>query len=394
MKVAATTLARLSLLAGLVASPLAAAKKQEFTRPPYAGAYEPQGVDERGLWMQIDELERPFRDSAFVLRDARLEGHLRSVLCMTVGFDRCGAARIYVVKDNSFNASMFPNGVMLIHVGLLARVHSDAELATVLGHEFAHFELRHSLQSFRKQRTATDVLAWVSLAGVATNQNTSSIQNIVAMSFFSFSRAQEADADLLAAAYVRASPYRLRASQVWKRLLDEHNALRAERGMRKVKRYYPEPTETHPTDLQRIAYFTKLEAEAGEDGDDALAEYRSATAPFLPQLFDSLVKGNEFAAADFVIRARGDVMGWDAPLLTLRGELYRMRANPRDLVTARAFFERATTFPDAPAESWRGLGLTALRLGEPDVGKEALAQYLRHQPDALDASTIKLLLEK
>lgn len=377
----------------IAAAPALAAAKAEFARPAYAGAYEPQGVDERGLWMEIDELERPFRDSPIVLRDARLDAHLRSVLCMTVGFDRCSAVRLYVVKDSSFNASMFPNGVMLIHLGLLARLHSDAELATVLGHEFAHFELRHSLAIFRKHRTATDVLAWLSLAGAATNQNTFAAQNIVAMSFFRFSRAQETDADLLAAAYVRASPYRLRASQVWRRLLDEHNELRTERGLRKVKRYNPDPTETHPTDLQRIAYFSKLEAEAGEDGDDAIAEYRDATVPFLPNLFDSMVKGNEFAAADFVIRSRGDALGWDGPLLTMRGELYRMRANPRDLVTAHAFFEKAIAYPDAPAESWRGLGLSAMRMGETEAGRSALAEYIRRQPDARDRATIKLLLE-
>jgi hypothetical protein len=163
--------------------------------------------------------------------------------------------------------------------------------------------------------------------------------------------------------------------------------------MRKVKRYSPGPTETHPTDLQRIEYFTKLEAEDDITGDDGIIVYKDATNPYLPDLFDSLIKGNEFAAADFVLRARGDALGWDGKMLALRGELYRVRANPRDLVTARQLFEQATAYPDAPAECWRGLGLTALRLGENDAGRAALTQYLHRAPDARDASTIKLLLE-
>lgn len=386
-------LAAVFALAAITVSPCAAAKSKAFARPPYAGAYEPQGVDERGLWMQVDEAERSLRDSPSVLRDAGLAQFLRSVLCKTVGFDRCEAVRIYVIKEGSFNAAMWPNGMLFVHSGLLARTHSEAELAAVLGHEFAHFELRHGLQGFRNRRLTGDILSWLSLAGAATNQNVSASQNMLVANVFAFSRAQETEADLLSAAYVRGSPYSLRFAQIWQRLLEEDDALRVERGQRKVKRYRPGITETHPTNLQRIGYLSKLEAEGDDDGEEGGPSYRAATSPFLRDLFDGMIKGNEFAAADYVIRARGDAMGWDGPMLALRGELYRMRANPRDLVTARQFFEKATTYPDAPPESWRGLGLAALRLGEPQVGRAALAEYLRRQPDARDAATMKLMLE-
>lgn len=383
----------LCCLASLVAAPSLAATKQEFARPPFAGAYEPAGVDERGLWMEMDEDERRSRDSPGVIKDPALNAYLRSVLCKTVGFDRCEAARIYVVKDRTFNASMAPNGLMVVHVGLLARLHSEAELAAILGHEFAHFELRHTLKRFRRWRTGTDISSWLGLAGAAMSQSTSVVQGSLIETIYSFSREEETEADLLGAAYIGGSPYRLSAAGVWQRLLDEENATRVERGARKIKRARPGPLDTHPTNLQRISYFTKLETEAAGVGDDAMGDYRAATSSFLPDLFDNLIKGNEFAAADYVIRARGDAMGWDGSMLALRGELYRVRANPRDLVTARQFFEKATTYPDAPPESWRGLGLSALRLGEPDVGRTALSEYLKRRPDARDAATIKLMLE-
>lgn len=374
----------------------AATGKREFARPPYAGTYEPQGVDERGIWMEIDELERSLRDSPAVYRDEKLNTYVRSVLCKTVGFDRCASVRIYVVKDSSFNAGMYPNGLVLVHTGLLARLHSEAELAVILGHEFAHFELRHSLQGFRSQRRGTDVLAWLSLAGAASGQNTRDIENAIVAGYFSFSRAQETEADLLGAAFIRSSPYRLRGSDVWKRSILENDALREERKQRKIRRFRPGITDTHPTDLQRIAYMAVLEkeaADAGDAGEDDFAEYRAATLPILPEMFDSLVKGNEFGAADYVIRQRGDTLGWDGQLLTLRAELYRQRGAPRDLATAREFFEKATTYPDAPPESWRGLGLTAMRLGDGEPARAALAEYLKRLPDARDAASIRALLE-
>ena len=373
----------------------AEAVKKEFQRPPYVGAYEPKGVDERGLWMEIDEIERSFRDLPIILRDERLVTYLNGVLCRTVGFDRCQSTRIYVLKDQSFNASMAPNGMMLIHTGLLARVHSEAELATILGHEFAHFELRHSLIGFRKLRSATDWLAWISLAGAASNTNTSSAQNGIIFGYYSNSREQERDADLLSAAYIRSSPYPLRASIVWKRLVEEDDAVREDRRLRKIKRIRPGPVDTHPTPLQRFAYLSELEAEEGAtEGDDAARYYRDETERVLPDLFSGLVKGNEFAGTDYVIRSRGDALGWDGLLLSTRGELYRMRGNPRDLVTARQFFEKATQMEKAPPEAWRGLGLAALRTGDSLTGKAALKEYLVKEPNARDRDAIKILLEE
>jgi hypothetical protein len=178
--------------------------------------------------------------------------------------------------------------------------------------------------------------------------------------------------------------------------MEEEDALRAERRLRKIRRIYPGVTDTHPTDAQRLLYFARLETEAaaaGDEGEDGIQTYRDATKAVLPSLFAGLVKGNQFASTDYIIRSRGDTMGWDGQLLSIRAELYRLRANPRDMVTAREFFQKATTYPDAPPESWRGLGLTALRLGDAEAGRAALAEYLKRSPEAKDASAMKALLE-
>ncbi len=272
------------MLAGFVP---AAAKDAQFQRPAYAGAYEPQGVDERGLWMQVDELERSFRDSPLVVQDEELAKYVKSVLCKAVGEDRCSATRVYIVQDKNFNAGMYPNGFMLVHTGLLARVYSEAELATVLAHEFGHFELRHGLNGFAEQRRNSDAMAWVGLAGAAAVQYGSLAQAPFLVGLFRFKRGQETEADMLSASYIRASSYPLRASIVWKRLMEEEDALKEERKLRKVRRYNPGPIDTHPTDLQRFAYFSELEALPGaSEGDDGSEAYRAATTRVLPTLFD------------------------------------------------------------------------------------------------------------
>ena len=386
-------LALCAIVGGLLAPPAHAAKKAEFTRPPYAGAYEPKGVDERGLWMESDEDERKIRDFPRIVRDSKLNDYVHGVLCRSVGDDRCSSARIYIVQDNSFNAEMSPNGMMYVFTGLLVRMHSEAELSTVLGHEFAHFEQRHSLKDYRHRRTGTDIISWIWLAGAATAQNTSDTRNDIHFSFYSFDRAQEVEADFLSAKFVMASPYRLRGAEVWGRMLEEDNATREAQGLRKAYLLYPSITATHPTNLQRLAYYSKMESELGDVGEDGVDSFRAGLATILPSLLDDLIKGNPFATADYVIRSRGEAMGWDGQLYYTRGELYRLRANPRDLVTARDLFQQAIAQPDAPPESWRGLGLCAMRLGDTVAGKSALTEYLTRLPAAKDAASIKMVLE-
>ena len=88
---------------------LAAAKPAPMP-PPYAGIYQPKGVDELGMWREDDEGERRLAISPLVVRDEKLTKYLKAVLCSTVGADRCNATRIYVVREPTFNATMSPNG--------------------------------------------------------------------------------------------------------------------------------------------------------------------------------------------------------------------------------------------------------------------------------------------
>src|SRR3546814_1057823 len=82
--------------------------------PPYIGAYQPKGVDEIGLWRQEDEDERALANSPILIRDEALNSYVKNVLCAAVGTDRCGAARIYILRIPIFNATMSPNGTMRV----------------------------------------------------------------------------------------------------------------------------------------------------------------------------------------------------------------------------------------------------------------------------------------
>jgi len=58
---------------------------------------------------------------------------------------------VYTLKSSSVNAFSTNQGVIFVNVGLLARLKSEAELAFILSHEIAHFELKHALNGYLEE---------------------------------------------------------------------------------------------------------------------------------------------------------------------------------------------------------------------------------------------------
>jgi beta-barrel assembly-enhancing protease len=367
--------------------------KQGNEPPPYFPAYEPRTVDERGLWMEGDELERKIRDSQLLIRDEELGSYVRQVLCNTVGSDRCKGVRIYILQAPSFNASMLPNGSMIIQSGLLLRMKNEAELGAVLSHEFAHYELRHSLSAFKRTRSASDVMSWVGVAGGLSGVNTGLLQLSLIGSVFQFNRQQEEHADLLGLKYLAKSSYPASsAAPIWERLMAEQDASAAGRKRTAKHRYSASLFATHPTDLTRATYLRTAAAKIGDSGDPGEASYRAAVGKLLPGFLSDQIKLNDFGGTEYLLGQLASSHGWSPDLLFARGELYRQRGNPRDLVSAAQFYSEAIAKGYAAPEARRNLGLSLLRSGQPAEGRVALTQYLKLKPNASDAPAISALV--
>ncbi|MFM2282495.1 MAG: hypothetical protein RLZZ444_4726 [Pseudomonadota bacterium] len=365
--------------------------------PPYEGAYQPKGVDEIGLWQRDDEYERALVASPVVIRDEALSAYVKSVLCRAVGTDRCDATRVYILREPTFNATMSPNGTMRVYSGLLLRVRSEAELAAVLGHEFGHFEKRHSLMQFKAARGGSDLLAWSALlASMSPSYNTQrayqDLQISVYGSFFRFGRDQEREADLLGLGYLNASDLRPQAAaQVWQNLMGEIEASTTARGIRKPDFKAIAFTASHPPQGERAEYLAELADPSAKDRDDGVDRYRAAMATWLPIFLQDQIKLNDFGGSDYLINRLAE-NGWTADLWFARGELYRTRGNQRDLVNAVQFYRSAIGLNPAFAEAHRGLGLSLIKTGERAAGQAALRTYLEIKPGADDAGMIRLMV--
>ncbi len=356
---------------------------------PSTAAYQPQGVDERGLWMEMEEAERTLKTSDFVLRDPALNAYVNGVLCRTVGADRCKAARVYIVRTPYFNANMAPNGMMQVWSGLLLRARNEAQLAAVLGHEFAHFEQRHSLKNFRDARAKTDAMAWLSFLpyGVGLITQVGMIGGIMANS-----REMEQEADTIGLAWMTQAGYApAQAPLIWQQLRDEQDATAAERKRKSRKDKNGGFFASHPNTADRVAYLTtQAKAAKGAKDWNGAAEYRAALSPWWAAIIDDQIKLNDFGATEFLL-ARLAEDGWTPDLLYARGELYRARNAAVDLTAAAGFYRAAIAGGSTLPEARRGLGLALLRSGDEAGGRAALVDYLKMKPDAVDRPMMAML---
>jgi beta-barrel assembly-enhancing protease len=367
----------------LTAALLASVSVPANTAPDYG----PRDETERGLWQQMDEYERELKNSEFLMTDPALNAYVKGVLCKAVGAERCGVTRIYIVRTPQYNAMMAPNGMMIVWSGLLLRTRNEAELATVLGHEFAHFEKRHSIQMYNNIKSKTDAMSWLSVL-----PGGSLVQMSLMGSVMSFNRDMERQADLAALDDLARNGYDpIAASEIWEQLRAEMDSTSEGRRMRKAMDNAGDFFSSHPNTKERMEYLRAAAIGKRTSGQTMGTEsYRRAMAPWWPQLINDQIKLNQFGATEFLLNsmARGK---WSADLLYARGELYRARGKDGDFATAISYYKQAISEDAMLAESYRGLGVSLMRSGSKDEGKKALKQYLEKRPTADDHGIVSMM---
>ncbi|MFC4256618.1 M48 family metalloprotease [Altererythrobacter xixiisoli] len=379
------------------------AMAQSPTLPPYTPAYAPKSGDERDLWMFSAQFERELAQSPHLLRDQPLNDYVRRVLCETVGADRCGAVRIYVLDQPIVNAGMAANGAMTVWTGLLLRTRSEAELGAVLGHEFAHFELRHGLGGMKEVRAtmaSRETDDGSGKGGSAKQQREK--ERALLKSYFRYNRAQEAAADELGLKYLAASRYpSAAAAWNWQHQIEEADAVAAARAAAGGS----SPTapaedgeegfyDTHPSDRQRSARLTELAAQYDDGNEDpGIAAHYQALKPHMARLLDGLVQQNEFGATEYLLKVLAAHKGWDAELLYARAEMHRMRGADDDFASAAQYYREAMAQGLNRPDVYRDLGVSLARAGRKAEARVELATYLQLVPNAADGREMRALMD-
>jgi predicted Zn-dependent protease len=348
-----------------------------------APGYRPDSATlEGGLWRAMQREEARIADSPNRIRDPAVTGHVEEVVRRLAG-EHAADIRVYVVRAPGFNASMAPNGMMQVWSGLLLRTQTESQLATVLGHEVAHYTRRHTLARFQQARGAADVAALLGLGGVA-----GLVVGVAAMAgVASFSREQEAEADALGLAMLNTAGYVADdAPGLWENLLAE-------------ARLRPEGNRlplfaTHPASDQRAAALREAAATLPAASRGTPRPLRTSLRGIRQMLFADELRLGQYAASVELFRQAEAAGNADGPLYTAWGEALRLRNEAGDADLALATFRRATTEADAPPEAWRGLGLVLRRQGDRSGAQAAFRTYLARAPRATDAALIQSYLDE
>ena len=116
----------------------------------------------------------------------------------------------HVVNDAAVNAFALPGGFIYVTRGLLAHMNSEAELASVLGHEIGHVTARHSVQQISKAQLATLGLGIGSILSSDVAQFAGLASQGLGVLFLKYGRDAENQADQLGFKYALGQNYDVR----------------------------------------------------------------------------------------------------------------------------------------------------------------------------------------
>lgn len=163
-----------------------------------------------------------------------------------------------IVDDPVVNAFALPGGPIFLARGILAHFNSEAEMASVLGHEIGHITARHIVEAMSRQQLAqlgliAGMIAVPDLAPYAQD-----LSGAMQVMFLKFGRDDESQSDQLGYRYMTRAGYDPEAAVAMFEILD--------RQTEESGRAMPEWASTHPDPGNRIAAARERAATDSIDG--------------------------------------------------------------------------------------------------------------------------------
>lgn len=123
--------------------------------------------DEKRLWFRSEEEQEILNKSGLIYKDDELQAYLNEIArkLQPPEVFKGVPFKIVVIKNPYLNAFAFPNGIVYVHTGILAKMENEAQIAALLGHEMTHSTHRHLVKQFRNIKNKTAFFSTISMFG-------------------------------------------------------------------------------------------------------------------------------------------------------------------------------------------------------------------------------------
>lgn len=204
---------------------------------------------------------------AYSGEEAAYVGAIGTRMAAAAGLD--GQCTFTLVNSDVVNAFAVPGCYIYVTRGLVAIVTSEAELASVLGHELGHIVGRHAQR--QEQQSLWRTLGVIAVSVTGSERLTRLASQAVQYFGLRYSRKQEYEADDLGVGYLERAGYDVHAAADMLAALQRQEAFMTATRRRDEARSVPEWALSHPLTEHRIARARTTAADTGLP-DDALPE--------------------------------------------------------------------------------------------------------------------------
>ena len=343
------------------------------------------------LWQKSEQAQRAIESKGLIYTDQALENYLNEIVARLQAQSAPAnpAIRVKVIKDAGLNAFAYPNGMIYIYTGLLARMDNEAQLAAVLAHEMIHCIRRHALRAYRRYTDQPALLRRV--------QHTLSKTRIARLVGFSGTMAAmsgyinelEAEADLMGLELMVKAGY------------DTGEALSlCERMIAEMEQEGHEGAfffGSHFNARQRIENLQNLSTSGYTNKGSRIKNSELFLAKLNTLFLDNAeldIRQGRFEAArrsvDKYLRVKPD----DTRAYFLLGEIYRQRGQAGDALNAIKFYNRAIFLDPRYAEPHKAIGLIHYKKGQRTLAKRFFESCLQLSPDSPDKAYIQAYLKQ
>jgi predicted Zn-dependent protease len=349
--------------------------------------------DEQMLWRRAQEEQKAIKGSGVLYQDPEVESYLNRIVkklqlnstSPDIDF------QIKVVKDPNLNAFAYPNGVIYIHTGILARMDNEAQLAALLAHEMTHCTHRHSLSVWRsiKNRPVYFDTIRKTLAKIAMTRGLAQFLGMTGSlaAVSGYTRELETEADRVGLDLMVQANY------------DPEEALKLfEHLEREIEiKGLDEPYffGTHPNVRQRIEN-VKNWLGAHNSGKDRRFKNTEIFQSMMSELMlDNArldLRQGRYCIARRTLRKYLTTKPQDARAYYLMGEIYRQRDRRNDAEAALNHYEKAISLNPSFAKPHMAMGLIHYKGGDRRLAQKYFETCLLLSPNTPDKAYIQRYL--